>query len=114
LANVYIKQNNHQEAVNHLRECIRLRPNEAFFDTALVGEYRREANNLYTAGDYEGAIRKASEAIQHDSTNALTYDLRGKSHAKRNEWQAALADYDQAIQRNPTLAYFYSARGDAR
>jgi tetratricopeptide (TPR) repeat protein len=45
---------------------------------------------------------------------AVAFNLRGDAHANRNDWDRAIADYDEAIGRDPKLKHTWSHRGYAK
>lgn len=44
---------------------------------------------------------------------AVAYDNRAVEYAKKNEYDRAFADYDEAIRLDPRFSHAYSNRGDA-
>jgi hypothetical protein len=58
----------------------------------------RRGNACYSAGDYWGAVRAYSEALQHASGDALACTAlvlnRSAAHAGLRQWHESLADAD--------------------
>ena len=56
------------------------------------------ANTLFYQGNYEAAIDEYTLALQQDPNNAGVYNARGISYADTGNHEAALADFNRAIQ----------------
>ncbi len=63
------------------------------------------------SGDYAGAIREFTDAIDLDPNAATTYVLRGICRAELGQHFAAISDYDIAIRLKPDYAEAYLQRG---
>jgi predicted nucleic acid-binding protein len=58
-------------------------------------------------GDYEGAIRDASTAIQLDPKNPAGYEARGAIYIQEKLWDRAERDYTSASKLSPDVVYKY-------
>lgn len=87
-------------------------PNNATVINQIWTIYQQGASLSYRGNNRE-AIRHFSQLIQI-SPNAINYYNRGIIHALAGEPQAALADFDQAVALDPTLAVAYYFRGNVR
>ena len=56
---------------------------------------------LIREGQLETAIKQLSQYIQLDSTDDEPYYLLGNAYRKQGNWQLALNNYLEAIERNP-------------
>ena len=56
---------------------------------------------LIKEGQLETAIEQLSQYIQLDSTDDEPYYLLGNAYRKQGNWQLALNNYLEAIERNP-------------
>ena len=56
---------------------------------------------LIKEGKLETAIEQLSQCIQADSTQDEPYYLLGNVHRKQGNWQLALNNYLEAMERNP-------------
>jgi tetratricopeptide (TPR) repeat protein len=76
---------------------------------------QREGDKAYRDRDYEGAIRRFSEAIElygaHNAAAALSFRTRAFARERLGERQAALADHDRAIALEPDFTAGYRYRG---
>jgi len=63
-------------------------------------------------GDVESALQALDIAIAADPDGAFqAYYYRGLIHAQQEDFQAALADFNQALSINPHMVEAYAARG---
>lgn len=67
-------------------------------------------------GDYESAIRHASQAADFRPRNAhaLAFVVRGASHRAKGDNEKAVEDFTQAIAQDNQYAYAWAGRGAAR
>ena len=56
---------------------------------------------LIREGQLETAIKQLSQYIQADSTDDEPYYLLGNAYRKQGNWQLALNNYLEAMERNP-------------
>ena len=56
---------------------------------------------LIKEGQLETAIKQLSQYIQLDSTDDEPYYLLGNAYRKQGNWQLALNNYLEAMERNP-------------
>lgn len=62
-------------------------------------------------GDVHGQILEITQRIEKNSTNTDLYLSRAELHRIHQDWDAAQADYDWALQLNPKLDVIDFARG---
>ena len=79
----------------------------------LANQKVEEAEKLYYAKDYNGAIKLYNEAIKLNINNSLAYYVRGSAYDELKQYEIAIKDYDKAIQLNPNYAEAYNNRGFA-
>ncbi len=65
-------------------------------------------------GDSYKAFAFAQEAIRVEPREGHFYALRGDTHHKEKRYNAALADYNTAIELNSNYFYYYLQRGQTR
>ena len=76
------------------------------FCVAPASEAYSAGAELNSAGEYESAIEKLSEAIRLNPLYAPAYSTRGSAYRHTGQSQAAIQDYDEAIRlapENPNL-----------
>ena len=62
-------------------------------------------------GDVHARIAVISEQIEKEPANALLFLQRGELHREHQDWKAAEADYDRAVQLDPKLVAADFCRG---
>lgn len=73
-----------------------------------------EAWKFYGRGDYKGAIKLHTEAIEFNPDNALAYYGRAYAYDDLENYQQAIEDCTKAVQFNsPRLVDAYNNRGEA-
>ncbi len=80
----------YQEAVVAGYESVRLAPRMVDYQINL-------ALSCYGAGDYEGALSAASNALQLNPDNSELWSLRGWSNYQLGDFAAAHADFSESI-----------------
>ncbi|MGY2837051.1 tetratricopeptide (TPR) repeat protein [Thermostichus sp. MS-CIW-41] len=88
-----------QGATAEFAELVRLHPN--------VPHHLSLANLLMQQGSLPLALAHLDEAIRLDPTSALAHSQRARLHSYLGEWEAALADWSQAIDWDPSPAHYY-------
>ena len=69
---------------------------------------KNDGNKLFKEGKYEEACDKYTEALKHDSSNAVIYSNLSATHTKLKNYELALSDALECIKLNPqwSKAYF--------
>src|SRR5262249_17033198 len=76
-------------------------------DPAQARQTYDAALKLFHAGAYTEAILSLEHAISLQPKMAEAYLLRGRAHAAQGDFEAAIADYNQAIHLRPENAHAY-------
>lgn len=63
-----------------------------------------DAANHHKQGNYDLAIRDATEAIKADSTNVQAYWVRADSYVKKENYELAVDDYNTVLRLRPGMA----------
>jgi small glutamine-rich tetratricopeptide repeat-containing protein alpha len=82
-------------------------------NTELAEELKKDGNKLLAAKDYEGALKKYSEAIALDNTNAVYFANRAAAYSQAGKHDLAAKDAKQALHVNPDYSKAYSRLGHA-
>lgn len=64
----------------------------------------KAAVSAIQAGEYDQAIREASEAIRLIPNYPRAYGIRGDSYSRRGEYDLAISDFDEAVRLEPDYA----------
>ena len=75
-----------------------------------VGDYSRQGDRYYNAGEYEKSIEYYDKVIELRPTAMAYYD-RGCAYAGLEEWEKAIEDCTKAIELNPDYGTAYTNRG---
>ncbi|GBR74123.1 hypothetical protein NO1_1352 [Candidatus Termititenax aidoneus] len=82
--------------------------------TPLTAEkYNSRGLRKYEAGNYNGAIKEYTKAIQTDPRDKVSYFGRANAYIQIYFYQKALADYNKAIQLDPANPLYYANRANA-
>jgi tetratricopeptide (TPR) repeat protein len=76
-------------------------------------KYNSSGRRKYEAGNYNGAIKEYSKAIQTNPEDQVSYFGRASAYFQIYLYQKALLDYDKAIKLDPANAEYYANRADA-
>lgn len=71
----------------------------------------QKAMKLFEQGQYENAIKEFSVVISDNQSNALLYYYRGGAQENNGNIEAALEDYQKAIELKPNFILPYSRSG---
>jgi tetratricopeptide (TPR) repeat protein len=72
--------------------------------------YRNRGQILYAAKDYQGALADFAAAARNDVSDAWAAVLSGDAHIALKQDGLALADYDEALKRDPNYVLAMRAR----
>ncbi len=105
-AQVYAAQNERAKAIDDYREVLALNPKAAKVHL-LIGEL------LAASGETEAAEQSFTQAIVQDDQDddAVAFFSRGGARDRLNRAEDAIADFTEAIKRNPSYTEALFARG---
>jgi heat shock protein 1/8 len=72
-----------------------------------------QGNELFKAGDYDGAIKSFTEAINAEPSNEAYYSNRSAAYLKARKFEDAIADGKKCVELKPEWAKGYSRQGAA-
>ena len=125
-AAAWLEQNDYDKAIADYNEAIRLEPDSPFAYDGRANAWLGKQDYDKAINDYNEAIRLNSWVVQalgdlSESTNdsikplvsILAYAYYGRSAAwlGKNEYDKAIADYDDVLRLDPRLAAAYVCRG---
>mmetsp|Transcript_53414 Transcript_53414/g.134171 ORF Transcript_53414/g.134171 Transcript_53414/m.134171 type:complete len:520 (-) Transcript_53414:78-1637(-) len=82
-------------------------------DRAKANQKKHEGNQLFQAGDYDGALRLYEEAVALDPEGHIHYGNRAAAYIEKGRYDDALADAERAISLNPTWPRGYYRKAKA-
>jgi Flp pilus assembly protein TadD len=89
------------------------RVDESKPDLARMSEaYALRSEALYVSGDYDGAIRQATEAIRLDEKSARAYGDRCDAYRVKGQHDQAVSDCTEAIRLSPDKGWYHALRGE--
>ena len=69
--------------------------------------------NLYTQGQLQQALSKATQMLERFPNSVVLYNIAGASNAGLMQFDAAINNYKKALKINPDYAEAYNNMGDA-
>jgi tetratricopeptide (TPR) repeat protein len=100
---IYGLQRENEKAYADLNEAIRIHPETAAYSRAMMRLIEK---------DNDGAIAEFTEAIKANQGGDI-YNARGVAYWRKGEHDSAIADYSEALRRDPRSAVALSNRGRA-
>jgi tetratricopeptide (TPR) repeat protein len=120
----YQSQNNQMSNVTSLNAQVALLTSEKKYDEALglidqanlekhanAELYSRRATIFLEIGRYDEAYEDAQTTLQLDSNYAYAYYIRGYSNLGKQNYHAAILDFDIYLDSEPLNSYGFHARG---
>jgi tetratricopeptide (TPR) repeat protein len=104
-ARAYSLRNAHDQAIADYTTAMRLQPNRV-----RAADFHQRGLGYLNKRDYVRAIADFTTALRRDSTNADISNDRGVAYRGNGQLDLALADFDQATQLKPELAFPYYNR----
>lgn len=78
-----------------------------------VAELVNQSKDLFEDGDWDGAVKAASDALALDPEHEVAYTNRAGAYAEKGLVEEAIQDCNQALNINPYYALAYNNRGYA-
>jgi tetratricopeptide (TPR) repeat protein len=130
---VYLQQRDYARALADDSKAIELNPTSTTGYVARAFTYAAKGDTDLAIDDIEKAFKLGlgyrleeltqddldrirpllTKAIERNGQDALAYYARGRLEAMDEKWERAVADYSNAIERDPTLVAAYIYRGRA-
>ncbi|WMJ72116.1 tetratricopeptide repeat protein [Cytophagaceae bacterium ABcell3] len=83
-------------------------------DFKTSSEYFNDGNMKSNNGDYEGAIKDFTLAINKNPNDYESYTNRGADYAAIGRYKEAISDYNKAVELNPSNIMAYFNRGNLK
>merc|ERR1712002_286625 len=84
---------------------------KAYLDPAKAEEERQKGNDMFTKGDYPGAVKAYSEAIKRNPEDAKIFSNRAAAYSKLMEFNLAMKDCDRCIELDPSFIKGHLRKG---
>merc|ERR1719351_538590 len=97
----------YRTALSEIESLIKKKEQEAYIDPAKSEEEKQKGNELFKKGDFGGAVKRYSEAIKRNPSDAKIYSNRAACYTKLMSFDLALADCEKAISLEPTFIKAY-------
>jgi len=97
--------------VQQIEKALKEEQATAYLDPAKAEEERQRGNDMFTKGDYPGAVKAYSEAIKRNPNDAKIFSNRAAAYSKLMEFNMALKDCDKCIELDPDFIKGYIRKG---
>jgi len=86
---------------------------EAYISPEKAEEEKQKGNELFKAGDFSNAVKRYTEAIRRNPTDAKLYSNRAACYTKLMSFDLALKDCDKCIELEPNFVKAYLRKAKA-
>jgi len=97
--------------VQQMEKAVKEEQAKAYLDPAKAEEERQKGNDMFTKGDYPGAVKAYTEAIKRNPEDAKIFSNRAAAYSKLMEFNMALKDCDKCIELDPTFIKGHIRKG---
>lgn len=99
--------------LSEVEKIIKDEERKAYINPEISLEEKTKGNQLFSKGDYPGAIRHYNEAIKRNPEDFKIYSNRAACYQKLAEFHLALKDCEECIRIDPTFVKGYIRKGMA-
>lgn len=130
MGNVYVKQKDYDQAIEHLersltehradavvKQVAKLKKQKeeekkkAYLDPVKAEEERETGNTHFKNGDFPTALKHYTESIKRNPEEARVYSNRAAAYTKLAEFGLALKDVDSCLKLDPKFVKAYLRKG---
>jgi len=97
----------YRTALSETESLLKKKAEEAYIDPAISETEKQAGNELFKKGDFGGAVKRYSEAVRRNPSDAKIYSNRAACYTKLMSFDLALQDCDKAIELEPTFVKAY-------
>lgn len=97
----------YRTALSEAESLLKKAAEEAYINPEISEQEKQAGNELFKKGDFGGAVKRYSEAIKRNPSDAKIYSNRAACYTKLMSFDLALADCEKAISLEPTFIKAY-------
>merc|ERR1719300_2170718 len=97
----------YRTALSEAESLLKKAAEEAYINPEISEQEKQAGNELFKKGDFGGAVKRYSEAIKRNPSDAKIYSNRAACYTKLMSFDLALADCEKAITLEPTFIKAY-------
>jgi len=101
-----------QELLSTLERIIKEKERLAYEDPEKAAEAKTKGNQLFQKGDFAGAVKCYTEAINRNPRDAKLYSNRAAAYTKLAAFDIGLKDCDQCIKMDPKFIKGFLRKGN--
>ena len=103
----------YRSCLSEIEIALKKAEEEAYVNPEIAEEEKQKGNELFKAGDFGGAVKRYSEAIKRNPTDAKIYSNRAACFTKLMSFDLALKDCDKCIELDPGFVKAYLRKAKA-
>ena len=103
----------YRSCLSEIEIALKKSEEEAYVNPEIAEEEKQKGNELFKGGDFGGAIKRYSEAIKRNPTDAKIYSNRAACFTKLMSFDLALKDCDKCIELDPGFVKAYLRKAKA-
>jgi len=103
----------YRSCLSEIEKELKKAEEQAYVNPEIAEEEKKMGNELFKAGDFAGAVKKYSEAIRRNPTDAKIYSNRAACFTKLLSFDLALKDCDKCIELDPGFVKAYLRKAKA-
>merc|ERR1719300_1126514 len=97
----------YRTALSEAESLLKKAAEEAYINPEISEQEKQAGNELFKKGDFGGAVKRYSEAIKRNPSDAKIYSNRAACYTRLMSFDLALADCEKAISLEPTFVKAY-------
>ena len=103
----------YRTCLSELEVAIKKSEEEAYVNPNVAEEEKQMGNELFKKGDFSGAVKRYTEAVRRNPSDAKIYSNRAACYTKLMSFDLALKDCDKCIELDPGFVKAYLRKAKA-